>query len=60
VKRNLLLKMIRKQGAIFIRHGSKHDIYVNPRTGKIEQIPRHSDIDENLAKNIIKNLSKNL
>ncbi|MCL2720700.1 MAG: type II toxin-antitoxin system HicA family toxin [Treponema sp.] len=58
MKRNLLLKKIRKIGAIFVRHGGKHDIYVNPKTGKIEQVPRHADIDENLAKNIIKNLSK--
>jgi len=55
----LLLKLIRKHGAIFIRHGRKHDIYINPKNGKIEQIPRHSDIEENLAKNILKNLSKN-
>jgi len=58
VKRNLLLRLIRKQGAIFVRHGSKHDIYINPRTGVIEQVPRHSDIEENLAKNIIRNLTK--
>jgi len=59
MKRNLLLKLIRKQGAVFVRHGSKHDIYLNPKTGRIEQVPRHSDIEENLAKNIIKNISKN-
>ena len=57
MKRNLLLKKIRKLGAVFIRHGSRHDIYENPRTGMIEQIPRHTDIEENLAKNIIKRLS---
>jgi len=59
MKRNLLLKELRKRGAIFVRHGGKHDIYVNPKTGVIEQIPRHSDIEENLARNIIKNLSRN-
>ena len=57
MKRNLLLREIKKHGAIFIRHGKKHDIYKNPKTGMIEQIPRHSDIDEDLAKNIIKHLS---
>ena len=56
MKRNLLLKRIRKQGAVFVRHGSKHDIYENPQTGVIEQIPCHTDIEENLAKHIIKRL----
>ena len=57
MKRNLLLKEIRKRGAVFIRHGKKHDIYVNPKTGIIEQIPRHPDVDEILARNIIKHFS---
>ena len=57
MKRKLLLKQIHKRGAIFVRHGSKHDIYVNPRTEVMEQVPRHTDIEENLAKNIIKRLS---
>ncbi|MCL2243361.1 MAG: type II toxin-antitoxin system HicA family toxin [Treponema sp.] len=59
MKRNLLLKELRKHGAVFVRHGGKHDIYVIPGTGEIEQVPRHSDIEENLARNIIKNLSRN-
>jgi len=57
VKRNLLLKEIRRRGAVFVRHGKRHDIYENPKTGIVEQIPRHSDVEENLARNIIKNLS---
>ena len=56
MKRKLLLKKIHKQGAVFIRHGRKHDIYENPKTGAIEQIPRHTDIEENLAKKIISRL----
>ena len=56
MKRNLLLKKIRKLGAVFVRHGKKHDIYENPKTGVIEQVPRHTDIEENLAKHIIKRL----
>ena len=57
MKREKLLEQAHKFGAIFVRHGRKHDIYRNPGTGIIEQIPRHSDIEENLARNIIKNLS---
>jgi hypothetical protein len=57
MKRNLLLKEIRKRGAVFVRHGRKHDIYENQKTGVMEQVPRHTDIEENLARNIIKRLS---
>jgi hypothetical protein len=57
MKRNLLLKEIRKRGAVFVRHGKKHDIYLNPKTGLIEQIPRHPDVDEIFAINIIKHFS---
>ncbi|MCL2068238.1 MAG: addiction module toxin, HicA family [Treponema sp.] len=57
MKRNLLLKEIRKRGAVFIRHGRRHDIYENPKSGVVEQIPRHPDIEENLARNIIRHLS---
>jgi len=57
MKRNLLLKEISKRGAVFVRHGRKHDIYKNPKTATIEQIPRHSDIEESLARNIIKHFS---
>jgi hypothetical protein len=58
MKRNLLLKIIKKADAVFIRHGKKHDIYRNPRTGDFDQIPRHSDIEENLARDIIKSFLK--
>ena len=57
MKKGELLKRIKAQGCIFVKHGKKHDVYMNPRTGMEERIPRHSDINEELAKIIIKNLS---
>jgi hypothetical protein len=57
VKKGALLKMPRRQGCIFVKHGKKHDQYLQPRTGKTDQIPRHPGIDEDLARSIIKNLS---
>ena len=56
MKRGKLLKILRRNGCIFIKHGSKHDKYMQPKTGKIDFIPRHTDVDEELAKNIIRNL----
>ncbi len=57
MKRNTLLKKLKSEGCILVRHGSRHDLYINPKTGRKQPIPRHSDIDENLAKHIIKELS---
>lgn len=39
-------------GFVFERHGSNHDIYT--RDGVKETIPRHNEIDERLAKAILK------
>ena len=57
MKRGALLKRLKAQGCVFIKHGKKHDVYKNPRTGVDERIPRHSDINEKLANRIIQNLS---
>jgi len=58
VKKETLLKKVNETGAVFVRHGKKHDIYENPRTHEYTQIPRHSDINEYTARGIIKKLSK--
>jgi hypothetical protein len=51
------LKILKQRGCIFAGHGKKHDRYFQPQTGVTEQVPRHADINENLARQIIKNLS---
>jgi hypothetical protein len=58
MKRDKLLEKATETGAVFIRHGKKHDIYENPRTHEYTQIPRHSDINEYTARGILKKLSK--
>jgi hypothetical protein len=57
MKRGALLKRLKAQGCIFVKHGKKHDVYKNPRTGAEERVPRHNDINEILADIIIKKLS---
>jgi predicted RNA binding protein YcfA (HicA-like mRNA interferase family) len=54
LKRQKLIKEIIKKGAVFVRHGANHDIYENPRTNTSTQIPRHTEINELVAKAIIK------
>lgn len=58
MKRRDLIKKIEVIGCVFIRHGGKHDWYQNPETKISQPIPRHREINENLAKHIIKMLSK--
>lgn len=58
MKRRDLIAQLEQAGCYLIRHGGKHDIYYNPDTGKTEPIPRHREINERLAKKIIKSLTK--
>ena len=57
MKRRDLIKKVEELGAVFIRHGGKHDWFQNPKTRISQPIPRHSEINEILAKSIIKKLS---
>ncbi len=56
MKRKELIKRLEQIGCIFIRHGGKHDWYQNPQTRVSQPIPRHSEINEGLAKHILKML----
>jgi hypothetical protein len=58
MKKDKLLEQAYNYGAVFVRHGRKHDIYENPRTHAYAQIPRHSDINDYTAREILKKLSK--
>ena len=52
MKRRDFIKLLERNGWTFDRHGGNHDVY---RTGdKEEPVPRHSEINENLAKAIIR------
>jgi len=57
MKRRELISKLEKIGCVFIRHGGKHDWYQNPETKVSQPIPRHREIKEYLAKQIIKELS---
>jgi len=56
MKRRELIKEIENKGSILIRHGGKHDWYQNPKTKISQPIPRHKEINEYLARHIIKKL----
>ena len=58
MKRRDLISQLEKSGCYLIRRGGKHDIYHNPNNGKTEPVPRHREINERLAKKIIKSLTQ--
>ena len=57
MKRRDLERKLRISGCYLKREGSSHTIWINPKTGVIETVPRHSEIKEPLAKKILKNLN---
>lgn len=58
MKRRDLVKRIEEAGCELLRHGGRHDIYHNPATGRSEPVPRHREINEILAKKIIRSLTE--
>ena len=58
MKRRDLVTAPEQAGCLLLRHGAKHDIYHNPKSGKSVPVPRHREINEFLARKIVKSLAK--
>lgn len=56
MKRIDLERKLRMAGCYLKREGSSHSLWINPKYGTIEAVPRHSEIKEPTAKKILKNL----
>ena len=56
MKRGQFVRQLKRDGCILLRPGSRHDIYFNPTTGLQQPVPRHTEIDNTLAKHIRKYL----
>ena len=56
MNRQLLVSHLEKMGCELLREGGKHSVYVNRQKKKVTTVPRHREIDENLAKRIFKDL----
>ena len=54
MKRTDLIRELEELGCKLLRHGGKHDWYQNPQTRIAQPVPRHGEINENLAKHILK------
>ena len=57
MKRRDLVKVLENMGCVLTRHGGRHDWYTNPGTKQSQPVPRHNEINEYLAKAIIKKLA---
>lgn len=52
MKQKDLIKKLENGGFVFERHGAGHDVYV--RGSQRETVPRHKEINEILARAILK------
>lgn len=57
MKRRELERRLRIVGCYLKREGAYHALWINPKNGVIEAVPRHAEIKEPLAKKILKNLN---
>jgi len=51
------LQHLRRHGCTLKREGVSHSLWQNPLTGRVEAIPRDTEIPDLLAKKICKSLS---
>ena len=52
MRRKKLVKRFEGNGWYLLRHGGRHDVYMDGKN--LEVIPRHSEIDEMLAGSLIR------
>ena len=52
MKKKVLIQKLEAGGFVFERHGGNHDVYVKGNIREI--IPRHREVNEQLAKAILK------
>ncbi|MBS3886595.1 MAG: type II toxin-antitoxin system HicA family toxin [Firmicutes bacterium] len=57
MKRRDLERKLRIAGCYLKREGKSHSLWINPRNGVIEAVPRHNEIKEPLANKILKSLN---
>jgi hypothetical protein len=56
VKRRALVRHLEEHGCELLREGANHSIYINRTARKTSAVPRHTEINDDLAKKICKDL----
>ena len=54
MKRRELIRRINECGCVLVRYGGRHDWYRNPESGTSQLVPRHAEINDRLARHILK------
>ena len=57
MKRRELLRHLADKGCVLLREGARHSVWTNRTTGRSEAVPRHTEIDDHLARKICRRLS---
>ncbi|HBE04333.1 MAG TPA: addiction module toxin, HicA family [Spirochaetia bacterium] len=57
MKRRDLERRLRIAGCYLKREGGAHSLWINPKNGVVEAVPRHTEVKDPLAKKILKNLN---
>ena len=56
MKRRALVRHPEVHGSELLREGANHSVFVNRTTRKTSTVPRHSEINDDLARKICKDL----
>ncbi|MDI7266521.1 MAG: type II toxin-antitoxin system HicA family toxin [Myxococcota bacterium] len=56
MKREELLRHLRRHGCKLLREGGRHSWWHNPGRNKRSAVPRHNEVDDDLARKICRDL----
>ncbi len=56
MKRRELIRYLTSKGCYMLREGGCHSWWINPTLDKRSSVPRHTEINEHLAKKICRDL----
>ena len=57
MKRRALVRHLEEHGCELLREGANHSIFVNRAARKTSAVPRHAEVNEELAKKICRDLA---
>ena len=57
MKRRALVRHLEEHGCELLREGANHSIFVNRAARKTSAVPRHTEINDELAKKICRDLA---
>jgi mRNA interferase HicA len=60
MKRRDLVRHLTREGCVLSREGSSHSVFFNPNNGHSATIPRHTEVQINLARTICRQLEISL